>query len=177
MKPDEATIKIFQHILEYGPITAYDITNAKEIKISQPNVFRIIKRLRETDSIIVSDTADSPRTKNFYGPTLIGLFGACCDYPHMMKKFDYYYERWREFKHFENSVKLIIRDFDDKTPKQRKEILREYLEYVKTCFERFEEYKNKMPVELQVMMGEIVSIYLDPKKTKEQTVKFYQNII
>ena len=122
MKPDEATIKIFQYILEHGPVTAYDITNAKELKISQPNVFRIIKRLKETDSIVVSETADSPRTKKFYGPTIIGLFGACCDYPHIMKKFDYYYERWAPHHQFENSAKLIIADFDDKTTKQRMKI-------------------------------------------------------
>ena len=176
MKPDEATIKIFQYILEHGPKTAYEITNAKELKISQPNVSRIIKRLRETDSIAVSETTNSPRTKNFYGPTVIGLFGACCDYPHIMKKFDHYYDKWIQWHQFENSAKFIIANFDDKKAKERKEILKEYFEYVKTCFERFEEYKNKMPVELQVMMGEIVSLYLDPEKTKEQTVKFYQNI-
>ena len=174
--PQLATIKIFKHILEYGPITAYEITNVKGLEISQPNVFRIIKRLKERDFVVPS-TADSPRKKKFYAPTIHGFFSACCHYDDIMEKFDYYYNRWAGNKLFENSLKLLIIDFDDKTPKQREKILKYYLDFVRKCLALFYAHKNKLPVEFEILVGEMLMAYIQPEKTKEYAERLYESII
>ena len=44
-----AKLKVFGYILRSGPATVFDIK--KDLKMEQPNVFRILKRLLEESSV------------------------------------------------------------------------------------------------------------------------------
>ena len=175
VNPQKAMVRVFEYILEKGPVTAYQITNEGKLNIEQGNIIRILKRLESTDS--VSKTPEQKgRQKKYYAPTIIGLIGACVEHPKFLKKLPDYYDRWSEHKQFVNSLRLFFRNFDNKTQSQQKKILKEYIEYARTCMNTFNENKNKMPIGFQLVVGELLNGYLRPEKAKKDAANFFENV-
>ena len=58
-----AKLKVFGYILRSGPATVFDIK--KDLKMEQPNVFRILKRLLEESSVMLTKSEYISRKRKF----------------------------------------------------------------------------------------------------------------
>ena len=79
---DVPHLRVFEYILRNGPKTVFDVANSlkpkgKKVQDIQPNIFRIVKRLKKEGSVEISAVEESPRTKKLYVPTFLGLMNAC----------------------------------------------------------------------------------------------------
>ena len=176
LKDEQAKLKVFEYILRSGPATVFDIK--KDLKMEQPNVLRIVKRLIEEGSILLTESEYTSRKRKFYGPTLYGLMNACGADERFIGNFEDYYSKWIDHDGFRRSVKAMMRDEDmKKDPEKAMKILREYLEYVLECLQMYEDNKSKLPVEIQGYIGEMLIAAYQPEKSKEKAEMFFKYII
>ena len=176
LKENQVTLRIFEYILRSGPVTLYDIT--KEFpKVKQANLSRIMKRLATTESILIVKSVFTPRKKTLFGPTLLGLFYACANDSNFRKNFDDYYGRWIGVQQFRDTVLQFMREEDLKKPDEALQILKNYLDYVFDSLNTFDEWKSKLPVELQVFFGEMLMLWDKPEETKKRAEEFNKYII
>jgi len=176
LKENQVTLRIFEYILRSGPVTLYDIT--KEFpKVKQANLSRIMKRLATTESILIVKSVFTPRKKTLFGPTLLGLFDACANDSNFRKNFDDYYGRWIGVQQFRDTVLQFMREEDLKKPDEALQILKNYLDYVFDSLNTFDEWKSKLPVELQVFFGEMLMLWDKPEETKKRAEEFNKYII
>ena len=168
--------EVFEYILKSGPTTVYDIK--KDLKMEQPNVFRILKRLLEENSVMITETEYTSRKRKYYGPTLYGLMNACGEDERIIENFDGYYSKWIVNDGFRRSVQYMMRDEDmKKDPEKAMKILLKYLNYVLDSLKTFDEWKSKLPVELQVFFGEMLMMMVKPEETTKRSEEFYKYII
>ena len=171
-----AKLKVFGYILRSGPATVFDIK--KDLKMEQPNVFRILNRLLEERSVMLTKSEYISRKRKFYGPTLLGLMNACGEDERFFRNFENYYSKWIDSDGFRRSVQDMIKDEDmKKDPEKAMKILKEYLEYVLECWQMYEDNKSKLPVEIQGYIGEMLIAMYQPKKSKEKSKTFFKYII
>ena len=171
-----ANLKVFEYILRSGPTTVYDIK--KDLKMEQPNVFRILKRLLEENSVMITETEYTSRKRKYYGPTLYGLMNACGEDERIIENFDGYYSKWIVNDGFRRSVQYMMRDEDmKKDPEKAMEILKSYVVYVMDCFQMYEDNKSKLPVEIQGYIGEMLMAMYEPEKSKKMAEMFFEYII
>jgi len=168
--------EVFEYILRSGPTTVYDIK--KDLKMEQPNVFRILKRLLEENSVMITETEYTSRKRKYYGPTLYGLMNACGENERIIENFDGYYSKWIVYDGFRRSVQYMMRDEDmKKDPEKAMEILKSYVVYVMDCFQMYEDNKSKLPVEIQGYIGEMLMAMYEPEKSKKMAETFFEYII
>ena len=168
--------EVFEYILKSGPTTVYDIK--KDLKMEQPNVFRILKRLLEENSVMITETEYTSRKRKYYGPTLYGLMNACGEDERIIENFDGYYSKWIVNDGFRRSVQYMMRDEDmKKDPEKAMEILKSYVVYVMDCFQMYEDNKSKLPVEIQGYIGEMLMAMYEPEKSKKMAETFFEYII
>ena len=176
MTVNGAKLKVFGYILRSGPATVFDIK--KDLKMEQPNVFRILKRLLEENSVMLTKSEYTSRKRKYYGPTLYGLMNACGEDGRIIENFEDYYSKWIVHDGFRRSVQYMMRDEDmKKDPEKAMKILKEYLEYVLECLQMYEDNKSKLPVEIQGYIGEMLIAMYQPKKSKEKSKIFFKYII
>jgi len=168
--------EVFEYILRSGPTTVYDIK--KDLKMEQPNVFRILKRLLEENSVMITETEYTSRKRKYYGPTLYGLMNACGENERIIENFDGYYSKWIVNDGFRRSVQYMMRDEDmKKDPEKAMKILKSYVVYVMDCFQMYEDNKSKLPVEIQGYIGEMLMAMYEPEKSKKMAETFFEYII
>ena len=168
--------EVFEYILRSGPTTVYDIK--KDLKMEQPNVFRILKRLLEENSVMITETEYTSRKRKYYGPTLYGLMNACGEDERIIENFDGYYSKWIVNDGFRRSVQYMMRDEDmKKDPEKAMKILKSYVVYVMDCFQMYEDNKSKLPVEIQGYIGEMLMAMYEPEKSKKMAETFFEYII
>ena len=168
--------EVFEYILRSGPTTVYDIK--KDLKMEQPNVFRILKRLLEENSVMITETEYTSRKRKYYGPTLYGLMNACGEDERIIENFDGYYSKWIVNDGFRRSVQYMMRDEDmKKDPEKAMKILKSYVVYVMDCFQMYEDNKSKLPVEIQGYIGEMLMTMYEPEKSKKMAKTFFEYII
>ena len=168
--------EVFEYILKSGPTTVYDIK--KDLKMEQPNVFRILKRLLEENSVMITETEYTSRKRKYYGPTLYGLMNACGENERIIENFDGYYSKWIVNDGFRRSVQYMMRDEDmKKDPEKAMKILKSYVVYVMDCFQMYEDNKSKLPVEIQGYIGEMLMTMYEPEKSKKMAEMFFEYII
>jgi len=168
--------EVFEYILRSGPTTVYDIK--KDLKMEQPNVFRILKRLLEENSVMITETEYTSRKRKYYGPTLYGLMNACGEDERIIENFDGYYSKWIVNDGFRRSVQYMMRDEDmKKDPEKAMKILKSYVVYVMDCFQMYEDSKSKLPVEIQGYIGEMLMAMYEPEKSKKMAETFFEYII
>ena len=168
--------EVFEYILKSGPTTVYDIK--KDLKMEQPNVFRILKRLLEENSVMITETEYTSRKRKYYGPTLYGLMNACGENERIIENFDGYYSKWIVNDGFRRSVQYMMRDEDmKKDPEKAMKILKSYVVYVMDCFQMYEDNKSKLPVEIQGYIGEMLMAMYEPEKSKKMAETFFEYII
>ena len=168
--------EVFEYILRSGPTTVYDIK--KDLKMEQPNVFRILKRLLEENSVMITETEYTSRKRKYYGPTLYGLMNACGENERIIENFDGYYSKWIVNDGFRRSVQYMMRDEDmKKDPEKAMKILKSYVVYVMDCFQMYEDSKSKLPVEIQGYIGEMLMAMYEPEKSKKMAETFFEYII
>ena len=168
--------EVFEYILKSGPTTVYDIK--KDLKMEQPNVFRILKRLLEENSVMITETEYTSRKRKYYGPTLYGLMNACGEDERIIENFDGYYSKWIVNDGFRRSVQYMMRDEDmKKDPEKAMKILKSYVVYVMDCFQMYEDNKSKLPVEIQGYIGEMLMAMYEPEKSKKMAETFFEYII
>ena len=171
-----ANLKVFEYILRSGPTTVYDIK--KDLKMEQPNVFRILKRLLEENSVMITESEYTSRKRKYYGPTLYGLMNACGENERIIENFDGYYSKWIVNDGFRRSVQYMMRDEDmKKDPEKAMKILKSYVVYVMDCFQMYEDNKSKLPVEIQGYIGEMLMAMYEPEKSKKMAETFFEYII
>ena len=123
-----ANLKVFEYILRSGPATVYDIK--KDLKMEQPNVFRILKRLLEENSVMLTKSEYTSRKRKHYGPTLYGLMNACGEDGRIIENFEDYYSKWIVHDGFRRSVQYMMRDEDmKKDPEKAREVLDTLLDH------------------------------------------------
>ena len=168
--------EVFEYILRSGPTTVYDIK--KDLKMEQPNVFRILKRLLEENSVMLTESEYTSRKRKYYGPTLYGLMNACGEDERIIENFDGYYSKWIVNDGFRRSVQYMMRDEDmKKDPEKAMKILKSYVVYVMDCFQMYEDSKSKLPVEIQGYIGEMLMAMYEPEKSKKMAETFFEYII
>ena len=168
--------EVFEYILRSGPTTVYDIK--KDLKMEQPNVFRILKRLLEENSVMITETEYTSRKRKYYGPTLYGLMNACGEDGRIIENFEDYYSKWIVNDGFRRSVQYMMRDEDmKKDPEKAMKILKSYVVYVMDCFQMYEDNKSKLPVEIQGYIGEMLMSMYEPGKSKKMAETFFEYII
>ena len=176
LKDEQAKLKVFEYILRSGPATVFDIK--KDLKMEQPNVFRILKRLLEENSVMITETEYTSRKRKYYGPTLYGLMNACGEDERIIENFDGYYSKWIVNDGFRRSVQYMMRDEDmKKDPEKAMKILKSYVVYVMDCFQMYEDNKSKLPVEIQGYIGEMLMAMYEPEKSKKMAETFFEYII
>jgi len=176
LKENQVKLRIFEYILRSGPATLYDIT--KEFpKVKQANLSRVMKRLIDESSILLVKSEYTPRKKNLFGPTIMGLLNACADDNRFRKNFEDYYSKWIPDQQFRNTVLQLMKDKDLKNPEKTLKILLKYLDYVLDSLNMFDEWKSKLPVELQVFFGEMMMMMDKPEETTKRSEEFYKYII
>ena len=171
-----ANLKVFEYILRSGPATVFDIK--KDLKMEQPNVFRILKRLLEENSVMITESEYTSRKRKYYGPTLYGLMNACGEDERFFRNFENYYSKWIDSDGFRRSVQYMMRDEDmKKDPEKAMKILKSYVVYVMDCFQMYEDNKSKLPVEIQGYIGEMLMSMYEPEKSKKMAETFFEYII
>ena len=171
-----AKLKVFGYILRSGPATVFDIK--KDLKMEQPNVFRILKRLLEENSVMLTKSEYTSRKRKYYGPTLYGLMNACGEDGRIIENFEDYYSKWIDHDGFRRSVQYMMRDEDmKKDPEKAMKILKSYVVYVMDCFQMYEDNKSKLPVEIQGYIGEMLMSMYEPEKSKKMAETFFEYII
>jgi len=171
-----AKLKVFGYILRSGPATVFDIK--KDLKMEQPNVFRILKRLLEENSVMITESEYTSRKRKYYGPTLYGLMNACGEDGRIIENFEDYYSKWIDHDGFRRSVQYMMRDEDmKKDPEKAMKILKSYVVYVMDCFQMYEDNKSKLPVEIQGYIGEMLMSMYEPEKSKKMAETFFEYII
>ena len=168
--------EVFEYILRSGPTTVYDIK--KDLKMEQPNVFRILKRLLEENCVMITKSEYTSRKRKHYGPTLYGLMNACGEDGRIIENFEDYYSKWIDHDGFRRSVQYMMRDEDmKKDPEKAMKILKSYVVYVMDCFQMYEDNKSKLPVEIQGYIGEMLMSMYEPEKSKKMAETFFEYII
>jgi predicted transcriptional regulator len=176
MTVNGAKLKVFGYILRSGPATVFDIK--KDLKMEQPNVFRILKRLLEENSVMLTKSEYTSRKRKYYGPTLYGLMNACGEDGRIIENFEDYYSKWIDHDGFRRSVQYMMRDEDmKKDPEKAMKILKSYVVYVMDCFQMYEDNKSKLPVEIQGYIGEMLMSMYEPEKSKKMAETFFEYII
>ena len=171
-----AKLKVFGYILRSGPATVFDMK--KDLKMEQPNVFRILKRLLEENSVMLTKSEYTSRKRKYYGPTLYGLMNACGEDGRIIENFEDYYSKWIDHDGFRRSVQYMMRDEDmKKDPEKAMKILKSYVVYVMDCFQMYEDNKSKLPVEIQGYIGEMLMTMYEPEKSKKMAETFFEYII